>query len=174
MDVRDSFERFKRELDSLDHIQSKLIDYGLGPRRVTIQTFPGASSSEISNVERELKIVLPKSFKLFLANWNGAVMYKGKYIPGTKIFGTGDLVERNRIWVQQELRPEDRVPGLVLFADWNDGDFSVFDTSQVNAEGECPVLDGNHDFQPRQWEIICSTFDEWLFKFLDDQGGKFW
>lgn len=174
MHTSDPFERFKKELASLDQNQSKLVDYGLGPEQVTFRAFPGASHDEIIALERDLGLGLPRSFKQFLAIWNGVIMYEVEGEFGIKVFGTNDLRERNRIWVEYELYPEERMPKLLIFADWRDGDYSVFDASQKNAENEYPVLDGNHEFSPQKWEVICHSFAEWLNRLIEDQGNKFW
>lgn len=170
----DPLERFKKELNSLDDNCSKLVDYGLGPERVTFQVFPATDENEIVTVEHTLGVLLPTSFRSFLTNWNGAIMYARENAPGIRIFGTQDLLERNRIWQKYELQPEDRVPGLVIFADWEDGNYSIFDTNRMNTSSECPILDGFHEFLPRQWEAICFSFGEWLTRLVEADGRLFW
>ena len=181
MHLKEPFERFKEELHSLAPDQSKLIDFRSGPKRSIIRVFPGASVEEIVAVENSLRVILPKSFKQFLLNWDGAVLYETEPVPGiktfgAKVFGTKELVEKNRMWREYDLSPEERenVLGFVIFADWQDGNYYTFDTSRLNSKGECPILDGFHEMFPWEWKVICSSFNEWLIRIIEANGRAFW
>lgn len=170
----EAFRQLIRELNSLDREHSKVVDYGQGPERVYLEVSDGATAQQIRDAEAGLGFALPPSFRSFLSRWNGAVLYKGKYRPGCKIFGTDEIVNRNLIWREQELLPGEREWNIFLFADWGDGDYFAFDTGQPDAIGEYPVLDGDHNFSPRNWQVICSSFEEWLIRFIEAQGCMFW
>ena len=170
----EAFGQLIRELNSLDREHSKVVDYGQGPERVYFEVSDGATVQLIRDAEAELGFALPPSFRSFLSRWNGAVLYRGKWRPGCKIFGTDEIVNRNLIWREQELLPEEQEENIFLFADWGDGDYFAFDTRYSDAIGEYPVLDGDHNISPGTWQVICNSFEEWLARFIEAQGRMFW
>ena len=129
---------------------------------------------QLVQVETILNCTLPESFKSFLSRWNGVILFKGESRPGCRIFDTDTMMSRNRIWQTQELLPEEQAEDIVLFADAGDGDFFAFDVSKDEVEGKYPVLDGDHNFAPGEWNVICDNFEAWLDRFVKAQGMMFW
>ena len=168
-------KRFIEELASLDASGSKVVDYGaVGEERVHIHVAKPATAGEIAGAEDALGHVLPPSLVSFLTAWNGAVLYKGEYRPGCRVFGTDELVTRNRIWLTHELLPEERLDTIVLFVDFGDGDYAAFDTARQDTDGEYSVLDGDHNVSPGTWRPIAKSFAEWLARLVEVQGCMFW
>jgi hypothetical protein len=168
------FEQFMQELGSLDQDFGKVVDYGGGAEKVQLDVLEGAVEQQVQAAEDKLGFALPSSFKSFLLNWNGAALYKGKYRPGYNIFDTHKIVDRNQIWLEQELLPEERCEHILLFAEWGDGDYFAFDTRRPDAAGEYPVLDGDHNFLPTDWQTIFDNFEEWLNRLVEAEGRMFW
>lgn len=83
-------------------------------------------------------------------------------------------MNRNRIWIEQELYPEERCPYILLFADTGDGDYFAFDMRCRSNTGEYPVLDGDHNFSPEEWNTISDSFTDWLTAFVEAEGRMFW
>lgn len=40
--------------------------------------------------------------------------------------------------------------------------------------GEYPVLDGDHNFSPEEWDTISDSFTDWLTAFVEAEGRMFW
>jgi hypothetical protein len=168
------FNRFVEELNRLDVNQTKEVDYGSGPENVRVEGFAEASTEQIDSAEVSLGSEFPSDFKSFLEGWNGALLYKGKYRPGCRIFGTNDLVKRNLIWREHELQPDDRVPDILVFADTGDGDYFAFGQPTPTSPEICVVLDGDHNLPPSDWKTISNSFEEWLDLFIQAEGRMFW
>jgi hypothetical protein len=168
------FNRFEDELNKLDIDQTKEVDYGLGPEKVRVEGFAGASADQINSAEASLDLELPSDFKSFLERWNGALLYQGKYRPGYRVFGTVDLVKRNLIWREHELPPEDQIADILLFADAGDGDYFAFGLPSPTSSKFRLVLDGDHNFPPADWDVIANSFEEWLDHFIQAEGRMQW
>jgi hypothetical protein len=93
-----------------------------------------ASEAEITYAEQELGVIFPQSYRTFLRRYGAGYLHFFEIygIPGDRLWG--DVVIMNRRSVRLVPRH------YVKFT----GEFGqrgyYLDTSQMNAEGECPVI----------------------------------
>jgi hypothetical protein len=89
---------------------------------------------ELEAVERELAVVLPRSYRAFLRRFGSA------RVAGLELFG----VPRNRLWgdvvLMNQLAAADFPAAYVLFSRNRLGQLYCLDTSRRTADGECPVV----------------------------------
>jgi hypothetical protein len=172
--MRQRFNALAQILAAAERGQPLILDMGLGPEEVRFEVSQRASQGQIERAEKALGKALPQSYREFLLRWNGAVLYRTEYVSGCTIFGTDEVVERNRIWREYELLPRELDSNALIFVDWGDGDYIAFDTARQDTEGEYTVLDGDHNISPSEWNTICDTFEEWLARLIKADGERFW
>ena len=113
------------------------------------------SDSEVRAVERELRVSLPRSYLAFLRLFGSA------RVGSHEVFG----LPRNRLWgdvvlMNQLPHPTDPPHYVKVSRDRNGGDYYLA-TSQMNAEGECPVI----QLAPPTGEIVvAASFLDFLHK----------
>lgn len=164
------FQKFIQELQSSQAEQGVWVDYGDGPERLFIEVAEGATSEQIQMAQNAFAWRFPPSYVLFLRHWNGATLYKDEYRSGYRIFSTDEVVNRNKIWREYELLPEERENNFMVFAETGNGDYWAFLISQPNGQGEYPVIDGDHNLAPHRWRVASHTFYEWLDRLVERQG----
>lgn len=142
---------------------------------------PGINDQQITQCERDLNLYLPHSYREFLQQSNGAhLFYSASELEypsdpcwaasGIKIFSTTELLLYRR-YRQETASPYDEpddqsILGFAYLGYVNTSDICAFDTANFS-EGECPVLDGDHDYPPSEWTPIAASFEEWLLKMFD-------
>ena len=102
---------------------------------ISLADFSGpVSDEEIDAAQRELGVVFPNSYRVFLHYFGAGCLhhYEIYGIPIDRLWG--DVVTMNRL--EDASRPNH----LVKFTG-NVGDFSFYlDTSRMRPDGECPVI----------------------------------
>lgn len=119
----------------------------------------GATSDEIAEAERALRVVLPRSYKLFLREfgWGGAGHWE--------LYGLGPDVPPYLQLVEMTVseRTEMMPPLLLhLIPIMNDGGGNLFclDTSRYGPDQECPVVLRDHETGTA--EDLSRSFLSWL------------
>lgn len=118
-------------------------------------TYAGpASEEEIAAAERELHVVFPRSYRVFLRHYgSGTMPYEIFGLPGDSLWG--DLVMMNQL-------ESDPMPShYIRFTD-RIGEYTYYlDTSQLDAEGDCPVVMFGPD---EEGTIVADNFLDFLRK----------
>jgi hypothetical protein len=104
-----------------------------GPRWPPALAGP-VSDLEVEAVERELRTVLPRSYKAFLRHCGAA------RIRSHELFG----LPRNGLWgdvvLMNQLTTLPLPPSCVMIGQDREGRAYCLDTGRMNEEGECPVV----------------------------------
>lgn len=140
------------------------------------EVLPGASEAEIAEIEAEVGIPLPESYKRLLrctrGFWlMGGVVQFGQQHPFAHEFPPFDSLppahqtvvkRKGGVWPP----PSD---GMLCFADFfmeADGDQVLFDTSQGLVNGEYPVVYYALDDRPPSVRRIAASFTDFMEEFL--------
>ena len=124
-----------------------------------------ASESDIENVKKELKIILPNDFKLFLTQYGNIytpdiidiIIDKEIDLNDVQEFWTTEKIiyDKQNEWTAQ-LNPD-----LIPFASDSMGNIFAFLTSDLKEKKEsCAVYFFDHDFDTV--EKIAPSFSEWI------------
>ena len=128
-----------------------------------------ADINELIRMEQRIGKPLPRTYKEFLLNWNGARLFDYEGIDGFEILGTEDILDANRFIA--EVFEDDWVDYLLVFAKYiGEGNFLAFNTSAV----EYAVVDCFVDELPLNWKQIAGNFDDFLSRIIESQGRKYW
>jgi cell wall assembly regulator SMI1 len=130
-------------------------------------TGTGASPDDIAEVEKQLGVRLPASYRDFLGTYGWARFAFNEFygigadVPPHLQLSTNTIAERTAM---QPPMPHSLIPVL------NDGagNHYCLATNQIS-DGECPVVFWDHDNGPDQETTKEGrSFGEWLIKFLDE------
>jgi len=120
----------------------------------------------VKKAEDFLDIIFPESYRAFL------LKYGCGGIEGLEIYGICDSDFINSaipdgIWLTSKVRTEIGINNsLIIIADSMEG-YYVLDTSRMNSQGECPVIDWNAGLDSiNNAGIMANSFGEFLFKEL--------
>jgi antitoxin YobK len=115
----------KSKNDIIVHIN----DFG-----IKIHKFTKVDYGQINNIEKDLMVSLPNSYKWFLSEY-GLLIMPGYIILGTGLDKTAACVKSTLDWREYGLPQE-----FVVIEDGGNDWIFCLDTSQM-VEGECPVVD---------------------------------
>jgi hypothetical protein len=140
-----------------------------------------ASGTELDRLEAAIGIPLPPSFRGFLAQWNGASLFRpglrganGQELLGSviEILDTERIVELTkqltRDWEQDD-------PGgfgnlfVVAQTPGTGGDYCGLNPEHTSPQGEYALVDCMGEFWPSCWRrcVVEESFEEWLRKVFD-------
>jgi hypothetical protein len=136
---------------------------------------PPFSSAEIANLERQLGLKLPPSYKALLACSGGFCLMGGVIRFVEPFFHEFEPFDRLTPAQQDMVRwkggawppPSD---GMLCFAEFwmeADGDQVLFDVSQSPINDEYPVMYYAHESRPPSVRLLASNFVEFMEGFLD-------
>lgn len=136
-----------------------------------------ASLVEIAELEEELGIPLPGSYKQLLQCARGFGLLDGVVQFGSEHPFCHDFEPLEQLSpTQQEVvlqkgggwpPPSD---GMLCFADFfmeADGDQVLFDTRQGLVNGEYPIVYYSHDSRPPSIRVLANSFSEFMEQFLE-------
>lgn len=140
------------------------------------EILPGASVAEIEEIEAEIGVPLPESYKRLLqcarGFWlmGGAVQFgrqhpfAHKFPPFESLPSSHQAVVKRKggVWPPPS-------SGMLCFAEFfmeADGDQVLFDTSQGLVNGEYPVVYYSHDARPPSVRRIAASFTDFMEEFL--------
>jgi hypothetical protein len=128
----------------------------------------GASPANLADLERELAIALPESFKNFLLASDGLELVITRPLNNLR-----SCEEYLSIWSVETILDEFRSfelgrrrPILVPFSAFGNSDVFLFDSSRSSRSGEFFIREGDHD-EILEWcdaRIVAESFDEWFSK----------
>jgi len=127
----------------------------------------GASSEDVSGAQRDLGVVFPNSYVVFLkeCGWGG--------VEPIEIYGLGADVPDYLNVVKMthsertEAEPTMRLCLVPLLNDGFGNHYCLNTDQQKN--GECPIVFWNHELDPdQQPEEVATSFAEWLSGELDE------
>ena len=136
---------------------------------------PPMEPEEIATLEEHLKTQLPKSYKLFLSFLSGFTAFDDAVKLGDQHPFFHRFQPKEQLSAQQQQVIAQRggtwpppSEGMLCFGEFfmeADGDQVLFDLSQMNAEGECPVYYYAHESTPPAVRKIADSFAQWLNEF---------
>lgn len=136
----------------------------------------GASTTEIQAVEASLGFSLPESYKRFLYQYNGCVLYKDEEYGqwGVQVYGTRDLASEN-----VRLRDENGeywIANYLVFARMlGESDVLVMEMGKPARDGEDNVvLDGDAELVPKHWPVAAQDFGIFIDHLVCAQGARYW
>jgi hypothetical protein len=137
---------------------------------VTFSRNTGATKEEISFLDLEPDIKIPKDYLDFLTKYNGCTLFQFEDLGGFKFLGTADL--KNEIAFQKEIYEEEWDERITVFCNLIcDGDFISFKNFE---DGTYEIIDCYHDDLPKNWTFISNSFDDFLEKLIDAKGYRYW
>lgn len=122
--------------------------------------FPGATEEEIAGLEKKLKTHLPPSFRAFLSETDGALLFQTEEIFGTK--DTDEATQASILTVKEE---QPSLPAhLIPFYRSNVSHF--FDTSKPTPGQEYEVVTWNTNKQ--SYHPVALSFSTWLEALIEE------
>jgi len=162
---------FKVLIESLQDLKLQKLDCDGKKIEVRFELNEPASFDDIANVERELGVKLPHSYKEFLINYNGARIFDYDGLDGFIILGTKDIIKANRF--AKATFDEDWIESIIIFAKYiGESNYLGFNASEDDSE--YTVIDCFFEELPEDWSEIAINFDGFLEKIVEQQGKKFW
>jgi hypothetical protein len=162
---------FEKLLDSLSDSTLEKYDSAGNKIKVKFSAESGASMEEIYVLENKLNIKLPETFRTFLNNHNGAVLYNYENLDGFKIYGTNELIEANNF--AKNTFEEDWDNDNIIFAKYiGESNYIAFKVSKEKFE--YPVIDCYFEELPDSWKIIDVNFANFLDALIENNGKKYW
>lgn len=135
-----------------------------------------AKENEIIAVEQELSTQLPNTYRQFLRQCNGAILYYDSSYGqwGFHLYGTEELAVKNK----ERRKPYgDTWPSsyLIFAESLGDADLLILEMANAARQGkDCRIVDGDSGYLPEQWRIAAPNFESWLDRLVVAQGAKFW
>lgn len=136
----------------------------------------GASAPALEAAERELGISLPNSYKRFLRQNDGCVLYEDREFGqwGVQVYGTSHLAAENARL--REENSDDWIASYLVFARMlGESDVLVIDLGRPTPQGEdYVVLDGDANLLPVEWPVAARDFGTFIDHLVCAQGAKYW
>lgn len=125
----------------------------------------------IHEAEKILTLDFPKTYKIFLRNF-GFVGGDGFVVYGLRTNKIEELKDGGIVWATLLDRQDGTVPNhIICISEIGDGSYYALDVSQMDAEGECPVvvwpLDG-YDATPKL-EIVAKDFGTFFLSLIEEK-----
>ncbi|MBM7645659.1 hypothetical protein JOD45_001877 [Scopulibacillus daqui] len=128
----------------------------------------GVDENTVKNLENELKVTLPESYKWFLLNYGSGGLY-GVDILGVGLVGVKQINQASVVKVTKEYRDVDLDKDLVIIEDCGEYMYCL-DTSQMQ-NAECPVV--SWDQMGGIGIVIANNFYDFLYDRLSN-GKEAW
>ncbi len=162
---------FNLLISTLDELKLAKLNSEGKSIEVSFELNEPANIADIMNVEKELGIKLPDSYKEFLKNYNGARLFDYDGLDGFIILGTKDILKVNNF--AKATFDEDWLESIIIFAKYiGESNYLGFDSSKI--QSECAVIDCFFEELPENWIQIAINFDNFLERIVEHQGKKFW
>ncbi len=145
-----------------------------------------ASATDIMNLEADLRIMLPLSYKIFLNNYDGGFIcgsYQAKMIKENEDF-EGASWNSIQLFGLEEIRSvyeDKRDTNWKLFDDKFDvypfipfcrtsmGELLIF-VNPLDEKMECPVFDAFHEEFPKSWGMLFNNFTDLFEAYINSDG----
>ena len=138
---------------------------------------PPASLAEIAELERELDIPLPASYKQLLQCTRGFWLLGGVVQFGPEHPFRHDFEPLEKLSPAQQKVVTHKgggwpppTDGMLCFAEFfmeADGDQVLFDTHQGLVNGEYPIVYYSHESRPPSVRVLATSFAEFMEQFLE-------
>jgi hypothetical protein len=127
----------------------------------------GKSILEVSQIESQVGISVPKELKSFYEFSYGAEMGEYKILTISEIANLlSELRSRYGESWANTVFPFAYVKGV--------GDIVAFDVARADEMGHFLLVDGFHEVNPSQWKGICFGLRNWLAKMTESKFESFW
>ena len=126
----------------------------------------GIDAGKLHRLKQEVNIDIPRELEEFYTFSNGAQL--GEY----SVFSADKL----DFWYRKlsDVYGTEYMMGLVPFAMLKGvGDYVIIDTRNPDVE-ESPILDGFHEQDPSQWEMIATGLRHWFLQMCESDFQPFW
>lgn len=161
-------QRLLDSLTSFFEIQNSFLDYeGLA---VSFRKNRPATQQEISSLLSEDNLKLPGDYLRFLQATNRCVLYQYRDLGGFEFLGTNDIAKENQL--HRQTYQQDWDNRLTVFCNvLGDGDFLSF---RIMADNSYEIVDCYHDDNPKNWNVISNSFNDFLERLIQEKGRRFW
>lgn len=133
---------------------------------------PPATLEQISLSENKIGKKLPNSFKDFLVNFNGGMIYDFNGLDGFEILRVQEIPIVTGILMRDF--DDDWRSELIVFARYiGEGNYLAFDSTHL-VDAEYDVVDCFTQESPSDWETIFDNFDVFINTLLKVDENKFW
>lgn len=130
----------------------------------------GTSNDEIEKCDLYLNKKLPDEYKFFLQNYNGGTLFKVDDHSGFKLLSNKKLINHNQF--QRENFDQDWDISIILFCECiGDAEYLGF---KIGENGSCQIVYCILDTLPQEWDVIESSFDDFITKLIEEKGRKYW
>ena len=146
----------------------------------------GASVDEVMELEFDLGIILPLSYKIFLNHYNGGFIcgkYQAKMIKEDGAFEDArwnsvhlfSLEEIREIYEEKSLmnwklsNQEFDIYPFIPFCRTAISELLIF-ANPLDKKMECPVFDASHEEFPSSWGKLFMNFTKFLDKYVNNNG----
>ncbi len=131
----------------------------------------GCPQSFMDIVEDRLGVNFPISYKKFLTQ-KGQGGVGSLFISGIRAVNAEELFDTGIGWKVKNDRKQFNIPShIIRIEDIGNGDCYALDLSQMNKEGECPVVVwpiGGYEATP-ELEIVAPDFGTFFFEMVEEQ-----
>ncbi|MGE5628587.1 MAG: SMI1/KNR4 family protein, partial [Solirubrobacterales bacterium] len=125
--------KFKALINTLNELKLQKLDSEGKKIEVRFELNEAASLEDIKNVEKELGVRLPDSYKEFLMSYNGARIFDYDGLDGFIVLGTKDISKANKF--AQATFEEDWIESILIFAKYiGESNYLGFDVSEDDNE----------------------------------------
>ena len=124
----------------------------------------GASTLSIEQAERDLELLFPPEYRLFLQRFGSG------HVSSEELIGLGGPMHLNVVWLTKQLRSRKATfpKSLIPLRSDGYGNYDCLDTALQDDRAECPVVEWVHDSDAsHKWRLLGTSFNDWLLKLLD-------
>lgn len=156
----------KHKFDQLFSYDTSFVNYE--ELIVTFSKNLPATENEI--ISMKAKLTIPEDYIDFLKVNNGCTLFQFQNLGGFELLGTKEIESETNF--QRKNYKEDWDDSLIVFCKLiSEGDFISFRSKKDNSYD---VLDCYHDDIPKNWTVICDSFDYFLERLINEKGKSFW
>ena len=128
------------------------------------------TEASLQKAESDLAFKLPNEYRSFLRVFDGSRLFDYDKLDGIQLLSTDELCKFN-LYARntfEEIWDED----ILIFAKYiGEDNYLGFHFDQ---NGNYNIIDCFFEEIPNNWKVIANSFDEFLMKFLLEQGRKYW
>ena len=137
---------------------------------VELSVNTACTETSLQKAESELTIKLPNEYRSFLRVYDGSRLFDYDKLDGIQLLGTDELYKFN-LYVRKTFE-EIWDDNVLIFAKYiGEDNYLGFNLNHI---GSYNIIDCFFEEMPNSWKVIANSFDEFLMKFIQEQGRKYW
>lgn len=130
----------------------------------------GASNDDIAKCNLHFNQKLPIDYIYFLEEYNGGILFKIDDYAGFKLLSTEELIKHNEF--QKGNFGQDWDSQIILFCECiGDAEYLGF---KLIENGDANIVYCIMDMLPHEWQIVESSFNDFINKLIEEKGRKYW